>query len=85
MLAILKRLITPNTSIASIERYDREQIRWRGRPQNILLAKLASFALAINKPQQKQAADAKQVQWVAGADAPDGFPCLKHEIWPRNE
>ena len=34
---------------------------------------------------QPHAADAKQVQWVAGAEAPDGFPHLKHEIWPRNE
>ena len=58
------------------------------RPQNILLAKLASFALAINKPQQKIAtagANAKQVHWVAGADTRNGFPYLKQEIWPKNE
>ena len=22
---------------------------------------------------------------MAGADARDGFPCLKHDIWPRHE
>jgi hypothetical protein len=58
------------------------------RPQNILLAKLASFAQAINKLNRKlqpQAANAKQVHWVAGADARNGFQRLKQEIWPKNE
>jgi hypothetical protein len=44
--------------------------------------------LALNSPHRKlqlQARDAKQVQWVPTADARDGFPCLKQDIWPRNE
>jgi hypothetical protein len=44
--------------------------------------------LALNSPHRKlqlQARDAKQVRWVLTADARDGFPCLKHDIWPRNE
>jgi hypothetical protein len=56
--------------------------------QNILPAKSASFKLALNSPHRKlqlQATNAKQVQWVAGADAHNGFLCLKQDIWPRNE
>ncbi len=49
---------------------------------------MASFTLALNSPHRKlqlHARDAKQVQWVPTADARDGFPCLKHDIWPGNE
>jgi hypothetical protein len=55
-----------------------------GRLQNILLAKIASFT----NPLQKTAtpcAEAKEIHWVARADARNGIPCLKYEIWPRNE
>jgi hypothetical protein len=46
-----------------------------GRLQNILLAKIASFANPLQKT--AHAADAKEVHWVAGADARKGFPRLK--------
>jgi hypothetical protein len=58
------------------------------RTQNILLAKSSSIALAIHTPNRKlqpQAADAIQVQWEPAADACNGFPRLKQEIWPKNE
>ena len=53
-----------------------------GRPQIILTStnKTASFTLAKKAPNRKlqpHAADAKEVHWVAGADAPNGFPRLK--------
>ena len=40
-----------------------------GRLQNILLAKIASFANSLQKKLQPHAADAKEIHWVAGADA----------------
>ena len=54
-----------------------------GKPQSsfwLPLTKLASFTLALkalNRKLQPHAADAKEVQWVPGADARNGFPRLK--------
>jgi len=47
-----------------------------GRLQNILLSKIASFANPLQRT-ATHAADAKEVHWVAGADARNGFPRLK--------
>ena len=52
-----------------------------GRLQNILLAKIASFTNTL----QKTATPCAEAKEIHGADARNGFPCLKYEIWPRNE
>jgi len=55
-----------------------------GRLQIILIVKIASFANPLQKT-VTPCTDAKEIHWVAGADARNGFPRLKYEIWPRNE
>jgi hypothetical protein len=55
-----------------------------GRLQIILIVKIASFANPLQKT-VTPCTNAKEIHWVAGADARNGFPHLKYEIWPRNE